>query len=53
MGEYVLRAAASAGAEAGLHDHWSPGREAMRRAFAREGLEFIEQKEQLGTGHGA
>jgi bifunctional UDP-N-acetylglucosamine pyrophosphorylase/glucosamine-1-phosphate N-acetyltransferase len=25
--------------------------EAMRQAFAREGVDFIEQKEQLGTGH--
>ena len=25
--------------------------EEMRKAFARPGLEFIEQKEQLGTGH--
>ncbi|MDR3677341.1 MAG: bifunctional UDP-N-acetylglucosamine diphosphorylase/glucosamine-1-phosphate N-acetyltransferase GlmU [Acidobacteriota bacterium] len=50
MGEYVLRAATAAGAER-LYMIIGHQAEAMRRAFAREGLEFIEQKEQLGTGH--
>jgi bifunctional UDP-N-acetylglucosamine pyrophosphorylase/glucosamine-1-phosphate N-acetyltransferase len=50
MGEYVLRTAAAAGAERiYLIIGYQP--EAMRKAFAREGLEFIEQTEQLGTGH--
>jgi len=50
MGEYVLRAATAAGAER-LYMIIGHQAEAMRKAFAREGLEFIEQKEQLGTGH--
>jgi bifunctional UDP-N-acetylglucosamine pyrophosphorylase/glucosamine-1-phosphate N-acetyltransferase len=50
LGEYVLRTAEAAGAERvyliiGHHA------EEMRKAFTRPGLEFIEQKEQLGTGH--
>ena len=50
LGEYVLRTAAAAGAEQVymIVGHQS---EKMRKAFARPGLEFIEQKEQLGTGH--
>ena len=50
MGEYILRAAAAAGAER-LYMVIGHQAEAMRKAFARDGLEFIEQKEQLGTGH--
>ena len=50
MGEYVLRAAAAAGAER-LYMIIGHQAEAMRKAFERPGLEFIEQKEQLGTGH--
>jgi bifunctional UDP-N-acetylglucosamine pyrophosphorylase/glucosamine-1-phosphate N-acetyltransferase len=50
MGEYVLRAAAAAGAER-LYMVIGHQAAAMRKAFAREGLTFIEQKEQLGTGH--
>jgi bifunctional UDP-N-acetylglucosamine pyrophosphorylase/glucosamine-1-phosphate N-acetyltransferase len=50
MGEYVLRAAAAAGAER-VYMIIGHQAEAMRNAFGREGLEFIEQKEQLGTGH--
>jgi len=50
MGEYVLRAAAAAGAER-IYMIIGHQAEEMRRAFAREGLDFIEQKEQLGTGH--
>jgi bifunctional UDP-N-acetylglucosamine pyrophosphorylase/glucosamine-1-phosphate N-acetyltransferase len=50
MGEYVLRAAEGAGAE---RVYMIVGHKAdeMRKAFARPGLEFIEQTEQLGTGH--
>jgi bifunctional UDP-N-acetylglucosamine pyrophosphorylase/glucosamine-1-phosphate N-acetyltransferase len=50
MGEYVLRTATAAGAERTymIIGHQA---EAMRKAFARPGLEFVEQKEQLGTGH--
>jgi bifunctional UDP-N-acetylglucosamine pyrophosphorylase/glucosamine-1-phosphate N-acetyltransferase len=50
MGEYVLRTAAAAGA-ARVYMIIGHQAEAMRQAFARDGLEFIEQKEQLGTGH--
>src|ERR1019366_4328273 len=50
MGEYVLRAAVAAGAER-VYMIIGHQAEAMRKAFTREGLEFIEQKEQLGTGH--
>ena len=50
MGEYVLRAAAAAGAER-VYMIIGHQAEEMRKAFARPGLEFIEQKEQLGTGH--
>jgi bifunctional UDP-N-acetylglucosamine pyrophosphorylase/glucosamine-1-phosphate N-acetyltransferase len=50
LGEYVLRAAEAAGAE---RVYMIVGHQAedMRKGFARPGLEFIEQKEQLGTGH--
>ena len=50
LGEYVLRAAAAAGAER-VYMIIGHQADAMRKAFARDGLEFIEQKEQLGTGH--
>jgi bifunctional UDP-N-acetylglucosamine pyrophosphorylase/glucosamine-1-phosphate N-acetyltransferase len=50
MGEYVLRAAEAAGAER-VYMIIGHQAEEMRKAFARPGLEFIEQKEQLGTGH--
>jgi len=50
MGEYVLRAAAAAGPD---RIYLVVGHEAgqVQEAFARPGLEFIEQEEQLGTGH--
>jgi bifunctional UDP-N-acetylglucosamine pyrophosphorylase / glucosamine-1-phosphate N-acetyltransferase len=50
LGEYVLRTAAAAGPE---RIYMIIGHQAakMRQAFTRPGLEFIEQKEQLGTGH--
>jgi bifunctional UDP-N-acetylglucosamine pyrophosphorylase/glucosamine-1-phosphate N-acetyltransferase len=50
LGEYDLRAA-SAAAPARLY--MTIGHEAaeVRKAFERPGLTFIEQKEQLGTGH--
>src|ERR1039457_1466844 len=50
MGEYVLRTAVAAGAEC-IYMIIGCQAEAMRQAFARDGLDFIEQKEQLGTGH--
>jgi bifunctional UDP-N-acetylglucosamine pyrophosphorylase/glucosamine-1-phosphate N-acetyltransferase len=50
LGEYVLRTAAAAGAER-IYLIIGHQAEEMRKAFARPGLEFIEQKEQLGTGH--
>jgi bifunctional UDP-N-acetylglucosamine pyrophosphorylase/glucosamine-1-phosphate N-acetyltransferase len=50
MGEYVLRAATAAGAER-VYMIIGHQAEEMRKAFARPGLEFIEQKVQLGTGH--
>jgi len=50
LGEYVLRTAEAAGAER-VYMIIGHQAEEMRKAFARPGLEFIEQKEQLGTGH--
>lgn len=50
LGEYVLRAAQAAGAEQ-VYMIIGHQAEEMRKAFARPGLEFIEQTEQLGTGH--
>jgi bifunctional UDP-N-acetylglucosamine pyrophosphorylase/glucosamine-1-phosphate N-acetyltransferase len=50
MGKYVLRAAEAAGAER-VYMIIGHQAEEMRKAFARLGLEFIEQREQLGTGH--
>lgn len=50
LGEYVVRAALAAGPRGVLmivgHDA-----ETLRKALARPGVEFIEQKQQLGTGH--
>jgi bifunctional UDP-N-acetylglucosamine pyrophosphorylase/glucosamine-1-phosphate N-acetyltransferase len=50
LGERVLRTAAAAGPQ---HIYMIIGHQAgvMRKTFARPGLEFIEQKEQRGTGH--
>jgi len=50
LGEYVLRAAQATAPE---KTYMVIGHEAeeVRKAFARPGLTFIEQKEQLGTGH--
>jgi len=50
LGEYVLRTAAAASPE---RIYMIVGYQAaeMRKAFARPGLEFIEQAEQMGTGH--
>ena len=50
LGEYALRAAFGSGAE---EVYMVVGHQAdeVRRAFERPGLSFIEQKEQLGTGH--
>ncbi len=50
LGEYVLRTAEAAGAER-VYMIIGYRAEEVRKAFARPGLEFIEQKEQLGTGH--
>jgi bifunctional UDP-N-acetylglucosamine pyrophosphorylase/glucosamine-1-phosphate N-acetyltransferase len=50
LGEYALRAAAAAGAER-VYMIIGHQAEEMRKAFARPGLDFIEQTEQLGTGH--
>jgi bifunctional UDP-N-acetylglucosamine pyrophosphorylase/glucosamine-1-phosphate N-acetyltransferase len=50
MGERVLRTAAASGAEK-IYLIIGHQAEAMRKAFARPGLEFIEQTEQWGTGH--
>lgn len=50
LGEYVLRVATAAGPE---QTYMVIGHEAeaVRTAFERPGLTFIDQKEQLGTGH--
>ena len=50
LGDYVLRTAVAAGAER-VYLIIGCQAEEMRKAFARPELEFIEQKEQLGTGH--
>jgi bifunctional UDP-N-acetylglucosamine pyrophosphorylase / glucosamine-1-phosphate N-acetyltransferase len=50
MGERVLRTAAAAGAER-VYMIIGHQAEQMRKAFTRPEVEFIEQKEQLGTGH--
>lgn len=50
LGEYALRAALAAGPD---RAYMVVGHEAaeVRKTFERPGLTFIEQKEQLGTGH--
>ena len=50
LGEYALRTALAAGPE---RAYMVVGHEAdeVQRTLARPGLPFIEQKEQLGTGH--
>jgi bifunctional UDP-N-acetylglucosamine pyrophosphorylase/glucosamine-1-phosphate N-acetyltransferase len=50
LGEYILRTAAAASPE---RVYMIVGYQAaeMRKAFARPGLEFIVQAEQMGTGH--
>ena len=50
LGEYALRTALAAGPE---RAYMVVGHEAeeVRRTFARPGLTFIEQEQQLGTGH--
>ena len=50
LGEYILQAAQAAGPDC-LHMIIGHEGEAVRKAFARPGLVFIEQSEQLGTGH--
>ena len=50
LGEYVVRAAQEAGPDC-LYMIVGHEGEEVRKAFARTGLVFIEQKEQLGTGH--
>ncbi|HZT71547.1 MAG TPA: bifunctional UDP-N-acetylglucosamine diphosphorylase/glucosamine-1-phosphate N-acetyltransferase GlmU [Terriglobia bacterium] len=50
LGDYVVRTSLAAGAEKVLmivgHDA-----AAVRKTLGRPGVEFVEQKEQLGTGH--
>jgi bifunctional UDP-N-acetylglucosamine pyrophosphorylase / glucosamine-1-phosphate N-acetyltransferase len=50
LGEYALQTALAVGAE---RTYLVIGHEAeaVRNTFARPGLTFVEQKEQLGTGH--
>jgi bifunctional UDP-N-acetylglucosamine pyrophosphorylase/glucosamine-1-phosphate N-acetyltransferase len=50
LGEYIVQAAQGAGPDC-LYMMIGHEREEVRRAFARPGLVFIEQNEQLGTGH--
>jgi bifunctional UDP-N-acetylglucosamine pyrophosphorylase/glucosamine-1-phosphate N-acetyltransferase len=50
LGEYTLRAARGAGPDC-LYMTIGHEREEVRKVFARPGLVFIEQNEQLGTGH--
>jgi bifunctional UDP-N-acetylglucosamine pyrophosphorylase/glucosamine-1-phosphate N-acetyltransferase len=50
LGEHILRAAQGAGPEC-LYMIIGHEAKEMRNAFARPGLVFIEQTEQLGTGH--
>ena len=50
LGEYILQAA-QATASGGLYMVIGHEREEVRKAFARPGLVFIEQNEQMGTGH--
>ena len=50
LGEHILRAAQGAGPDC-LYMIIGHEGEEVRKTFARPGLVFIEQKEQLGTGH--
>src|SRR5438093_4231083 len=50
LGEYLVRAALSAGPEQ-AYMVVGHGSEEVRKTFVRPGLTFIEQTEQLGTGH--
>ena len=50
LGEYIVRAAQAAGPDS-LYMVIGHEGEEVRKAFARPGLVFIKQKEQLGTGH--
>jgi bifunctional UDP-N-acetylglucosamine pyrophosphorylase/glucosamine-1-phosphate N-acetyltransferase len=50
LGEYILRASLEAGPDC-LYMMIGDGCEEVRQAFERPSLVFIEQKEQLGTGH--
>jgi bifunctional UDP-N-acetylglucosamine pyrophosphorylase/glucosamine-1-phosphate N-acetyltransferase len=50
LGEYIVEAAQRAGPDC-LYMIVGHEREEVRKAFARPGLVFIEQLEQLGTGH--
>ena len=50
LGDYVLRTATLSGAER-VYMIVGYQAEEMRKTFDRPGLQFIEQKEQLGTGH--
>jgi len=50
LGEYILRAARGAGPDC-LYMTIGHEREEVRKVFERPGLVFIEQNEQLGTGH--
>jgi len=50
LGEYLLRAASAARPDQ-VYMVIGHDADAVRQAFARPGLTFIEQKEQLGTGH--
>jgi bifunctional UDP-N-acetylglucosamine pyrophosphorylase/glucosamine-1-phosphate N-acetyltransferase len=50
LGEYIVRAAQGAEPDC-LYMTIGHEREEVRKAFARPGLVFIEQDEQLGTGH--
>jgi bifunctional UDP-N-acetylglucosamine pyrophosphorylase/glucosamine-1-phosphate N-acetyltransferase len=50
LGEYILRTAQASKPDC-LYMIIGHEREEMCKAFARPGLVFIEQKEQLGTGH--
>jgi bifunctional UDP-N-acetylglucosamine pyrophosphorylase/glucosamine-1-phosphate N-acetyltransferase len=50
LGEYILRTALAAGPDC-LYMMIGDKGEEIRQAFQRPGLVFIEQHEQLGTGH--
>jgi bifunctional UDP-N-acetylglucosamine pyrophosphorylase/glucosamine-1-phosphate N-acetyltransferase len=50
LGEYILQTARAAGPD-NLYMMIGDKGEEVRQAFARPGLVFIEQREQLGTGH--